>query len=362
MIKVLQIIGSLGWAGVEAVVMNYYRNIDRNRVQFDFVTCSLTPQKYDNEIIEKGGIIHRLPSRASRPHQYLYSLYKIIKENKYQIIHIEQNSASMAMDGFVAKLCRVPVIIGHSHNTRCNVVWQHYIFKPFVNLVLTHRFACSKEAGIWVFGDRNDVSIINNAIDTNLYKFDENIRIRKRTELGIQDKYVVGVVGRLHEQKNPYRMLDIFKNLLSKRSDALLLIVGDGEERLGMEERCKELNIDESVCFTGKRTDVPKLMMAMDIFFMPSLYEGLPVVIVEAQSSGLTCVISNKVPAPNLNDSIRTLSLDDSDEKWSDELLSPSSKNRSYAVDIVTSRNYDITHEAKKLEDCYIRLLNKQNL
>lgn len=359
MIRVLQIIGSLGWAGVEAVVMNYYRHIDRNNIQFDFITCYPKKQRYEDEIMEMGGIVYRLPSRSSRPHKYLATLYNLIKTNHYQIVHIEQNSASMAMDGMIAKMCGVPVIIGHSHNTRCNVLWQHYLFKPFVNFFLTNRFACSVAAGQWVFGERKDVKIVNNAIDSNCYKFHVEARDIIRKQLGLEDKYVIGFVGRLHEQKNPYRMLSIFSQVMEIRKDAVLLIVGDGEEHDGMIMRCKELNICENVIFTGKRDDIPNIMMGMDVFFMPSLYEGLPVVIVEAQASGLTCVISDKVPAPNLNDCIKTLSLDDTDEKWANTLISPMSNMRENAVNMVIDRNYDISHEAKKLEKFYMGSLNK---
>ena len=126
MIRVLQVVGSLGYAGVEAVVMNYYRHIDTNQVQFDFISCSQSKQRYDDEIINRGGVIHRCPSRSRNPFSYMRALKKIISENKYEIVHIHQNSASMTMDARVAKSCGVKTIIGHSHNTRCNVLWQHY--------------------------------------------------------------------------------------------------------------------------------------------------------------------------------------------------------------------------------------------
>ena len=152
MIRVLQIIGSLGYAGVEAVVMNYYRHIDTAQVQFDFITCSSVPQRYDQEILDKGGRIFRVPSRSRHPFKYMWALKQILQTNKYQIVHVHQNSASMVMDGFVAKLCHVPVVIGHSHNTSCNVLWQHYLFKPWVSFCFDYRLACSSAAGEWVFG------------------------------------------------------------------------------------------------------------------------------------------------------------------------------------------------------------------
>lgn len=231
MIRVLQVIGSLGWAGVEAVVMNYYRHVNHNLIQFDFITCSTKQERYDQEIRNLGGKIHRLPSRSRRPFAYMAMLRRIINENHYQIVHIHQNSASMVMDGIVAKICGIPVIIGHSHNTKCNVMWQHRLFKPFVNIVLTHRFACSDAAGKWVFGNRKNVKIVNNAIDSSLYSFDEEKRAEIRRELNLKDKFVIGFVGRLHEQKNLFRLLEIFYRVTTKKPQSHLFICGGGKFR-----------------------------------------------------------------------------------------------------------------------------------
>ena len=282
------------------------------------------------------------------------TLRRLIKENDYKVIHIEQNSASMAMDAFVAKTCGVPVIIGHSHNTRCNVLWQHYMFRPFVNLFMTDRFACSEAAGQWLFGNRSDVKVVNNAIDTNRYLFDNQIRQSVRKELGLEGKFVVGFVGRLHNQKNPIRMLEIFKAVCDKEPLAHLILIGEGEERDAMAAKARELRIDEKVLFLGRRENVNELMMAMDVLLMPSLYEGLPVVIVEAQSSGLRCIISDKVPAPQLTGRVSILSLETSDELWASEIVKGDDFDRTKAQDMIIAGGYDISHEAKKLEQFYL--------
>lgn len=358
MIRVLQVIGTLGNAGVEAVVMNYYRSINRQLVQFDFITCSSVKERYDEEILNMGGRIFRLPSRSRKPLRYMYELYKVIKANNYAIVHIEQNSASMAMDGMVAKLCGVKVIIGHSHNTSCNVLWQHYLFRPIVNRVLTHRFACSKEAGEWVFGKKKDVVIVPNAIDTRKFTFDTSKRETIRKELNLEDKFVVGFVGRLHMQKNPYRLLDIFATLCNCCEIAHLLIIGEGGEKDRMMGRCEELNISSHVSFLGVQKNVNEWMMAMDTLLMPSLYEGLPVVTIEAQASGLKCVISDKVPAPALLDSLVYLSLEETNEKWVNELLKVNTKTeRAKASSIVTESGYDIKCESSKLQSFYVNAI-----
>lgn len=355
MIRVLQVIGSLGYAGVEAVVMNYYRHVDRRKVKFDFITCSQKPERYDEEISRLGGRIYRMPSRSGNPLDYMLALSKLINKNGYRIVHIHQNSASMAMDAMVAKWCGVPTIIGHSHNTRCNVLWQHRLFRPIVNHVLTHRFACSEEAGRWVFGKREDVSIVNNAIDTDLYRFSVETREKVRSELRLQDKFVVGFVGRLHEQKNPFRVLEIFRDLLAARPKACLMIVGGGNLEDELRQKCKDLKITDHVMFMGRRNDVNEMLMAMDVFLFPSLFEGLGLVVVEAQATGLPCVISENVPAPDLTKRVRRLYLADGNEKWVEALTgADDSYNRGEAPEQIAMGGYSIAKEAEKLQDFYL--------
>ena len=352
----LQVIGSLGYAGVEAVVMNYYRHINREQIQFDFITCSPKPERYDEEINQLGGRIFRLPSRSRRPLEYMKSLYGVIRENNYQIVHVHQNSASMMMDGIVARLCGVPVVIGHSHNTRCNVLWQHYLFRPFVNVLFKHRWACTVEAGKWVFGDR-EVKILRNGIDANLFRFNETIRNNIRRELELTDELLVGFVGRLHYQKNPYRLLEIFADIRKKQGNAHLLIVGDGEEREGMIQTCRKLNILPYVHFVGQVTNVHELMMAMDVFLFPSVFEGLGLVAIEAQATDLPCVISENVPAPNLTGKLCVCRLKEDNEVWTNAILNNVTSRRKDTSFQIREGRYDIVHEAICLEDYYMALV-----
>lgn len=352
--RVLQVIGSLEYAGVEAVVMNYYRHIHKEQLQFDFITCSPTPERYDEEIEQLGGRIFRLPSRSRRPLEYMRALYRVIRENNYQIVHIHQNSASMVMDGIVARLCGVPVVIGHSHNTRCNVLWQHYLFRPFVNLIFKHRWACTPEAGKWVFGNR-EVKILRNGIDANLFRFNKEIRTSIRKKLGLTDELLIGFVGRLHYQKNPYRLLEILADVRKTQGNAHLLIVGDGEEREGMIQTCRELNILPFVRFVGQVTNVHEMMMAMDVFLFPSLFEGLGLVAIEAQATDLPCVVSENVPAPNLTGKLSVCRLEEENEVWVKAILKQDLSKRSDSSLQIREGGYDIVHEAVKLEEEYKR-------
>lgn len=356
MIRVLQVIGSLGYAGVEAVVMNYYRHIDRNQIQFDFITCSQEPERYDDEILALGGKIYRLPSRAREPFRYMGALKRLIRENGYKIVHIHQNSASMAMDALMARLCGVPVIVGHSHNTSCNVLWQHYCFKPFVNLLLTHRFACSEEAGCWIFGNKKDVKVIRNAVDLARFTFDEQTRTECRRQLGVEDKFVVGFVGRLHEQKNIIRLMDMFAHVAQKRDDAVLIMVGDGPLKQAVQEKITALSIQDKVMLLGIRQDVPALMCAMDVFVLPSLYEGLAVVMIEAQASGCSCVRSASVPCPVGLECGVAIDLEESDDYWADQIANmKAEEDRKNVKKSIQDAGYDIALEAGKLGDFYMQ-------
>lgn len=283
-------------------------------------------------------------------------LYRVIKKNGYRIVHVHRNSASLVMDCFIARLCGVPVVIGHSHNTSCNIKWQHYLFKPFANLFVTDRFACSAEAGKWIFGNRSDVTVINNAIDSKKYHFDADIRNTYRKELGIENRYCVGFVGRLHHQKNLFRFLDICAVIKEKKKDAVFVLVGEGPQEAELKQYAKELGIDRETMFLGRREDVPALMMAFDVLLFPSLYEGLALVPVEAQATGLPCVISDEVPAIDLLNTLKQVRLAETDDVWADCVLEAVQlNNRRDAKEMIIEGGYDIRNEAAKLQEFYLK-------
>lgn len=353
MIRVLHITGNLSFAGLEAVVMNYYRHMDTSKVQFDFVVGAVNKQLYDDEILERGGVIYRIPGRNRNTAGYIRKLRKIIEQNQYQIVHIHRNSASMAIDALAAKLAKVPVIIGHSHNTSCVVKWQHYLMKLFVNRLVDYRFGCSEEAGRWIFGNRNDIQIIHNAIDSKKYCFNEKVRNKYREDFGISNQFVVGFVGRLHEQKNCKRLLEIFKAVLSIQPNAVLVMAGDGPQKGELIEYAKVLHIADKVIFMVRREDISNVLMMYDVFVMPSIYEGLGLVAVEAQASGLNCVLADTVPAPDLTGKVRRLSLQDTDDIWAETILHTNFFDRKSVVPMIEEGQYDLAVEAKKLQEFY---------
>ena len=281
-IIVAHIMGKWNGGGVESVVMNYYRNIDRNRIQFHFL-CDEDSTDIPYEEIEKlGGKVIVIP-----PYQKLFKyqkeLYRIFKENNYKIIHSHINALSV-FPLRIAKKAGVPIRIAHSHSTSNKKEWKKNILKmilrPFSKLYANNYFACTEYAGKWLFGkkvvERKELNVINNAIDLKKFEFNENTREDLRKELGIkEDVLVIGHVGRFMKQKNHEFFIDVFEKAIKQDDNIYLILVGQGPLEDKIKEMAKEKGIENKILFLGQRNDVNKLYQAMDIFVLPSLYEGL---------------------------------------------------------------------------------------
>lgn len=281
-IIVAHIMGKWNGGGVESVVMNYYRNIDRNRIQFHFL-CDEDSTDIPYEEIEKlGGKVIVIP-----PYQKLFKyqkeLYRIFKENNYKIIHSHINALSV-FPLRIAKKAGVPIRIAHSHSTSNKKEWKKNILKmilrPFSKLYANNYFACTEYAGKWLFGkkvvERKELNVINNAIDLKKFEFNENTREDLRKELGIkEDVLVIGHVGRFMKQKNHEFLIDVFEKAIKQDDNIYLILVGQGPLEDKIKEMAKEKGIENKILFLGQRNDVNKLYQAMDIFVLPSLYEGL---------------------------------------------------------------------------------------
>ena len=316
-----------------------------------------------------GGGVHRLPSRSRKPLNYMAALRRVLLSTHYDIVHIHQNSASMFMDAIVAKKCGVPVIIGHSHNSRCNVMWQHKLFRPFVNLPLTTRLACSEAAGHFVFRNKQ-FKVLNNAIELERFKFNSDERKKIRAELGLDEKqFVIGFVGRLSQQKNVLRLIKILKSVSTLNSDAKLVIVGDGELRHSLTSLVVQEKLEENVILTGTRSDIPRLLSSFDVFILPSLYEGLGVAYVEAYASGVPVFISEYVPIiPAIANDISIFSLDDNDDVIAERLFHAKllgndiRHQRCISCEKkIKAAGYDICEETKVLESIYFDELTRLN-
>lgn len=358
--RVAQIIGKWLGGGVEAVVMNYYRHIDRSKIQFDFI-CDNDSTNIPYEEIEKlGGKVILIPP-YQKVFKYHKELKRVLKEGNYKIVHSHINTLSV-FSLFAAKKAGVPIRIAHSHSTTNKKEWKKNLLKlilrPFTKIFATSYMACTEHAGKWMFGvkefDKNKVFILNNAIDLDKYSFNLKIREKRRKELKIDEKTcVIGHVGRFVEQKNHSFLIDVFNEYSKINQNCLLLLVGQGPLETEIKEKVKLLNLENKVIFLGQRNDVNELYQVMDIFVFPSIYEGLGMVAVEAQVSGCKCIVSTEVPKiAKICENIWFEDLNKT-EDWIARLSSIDySKRKDYMIEAQKS-GYDIATEAEKLENKY---------
>lgn len=294
--RVLHISLDTAMGGIESFLLNVYSLIDRDKVQFDFIEYGDVKRDFDFKYTSLGARIYKLPDRRKHPLMASEKLKEILIKESYQVVHIHKNSLS---DISAIKVCQsvgVPKIIVHSHNTyRDNkvIVLLHKINQKRLDVEGVSRFACSGKAAEWLFGTTKEVTIVKNGIDTKRFGFDPIKRNEVRNGLKLNDRMVIGNVGRLTEQKNPLFLLEIMRDLQADNS--CLLWVGDGELRNVMERKVIEYGIRDKVIFTGAVTNPEDYYQAMDIFVMPSLYEGFPIAAVEAQCAGLPMVLSTQI-------------------------------------------------------------------
>lgn len=365
-IHIAQVIGKWVGGGVEAVVMNYYRHIDRNKIQFDFICDSDSTDIPYEEIESLGGKVILIPP-YQKVFKYHKELKKVLRDGNYKIVHSHINTLSV-FSLWAAKSAHIPIRIAHSHSTtnkkekKKNLLKQ--ILRPFSKIFATHYMCCSELAGRWLFGNKEynnrNVYLLNNAIDLDKFKYDEKIRKIKRKELKINDDtLVVGHIGRFVEQKNHRFLIDIFNEIYKKKNNAILLLAGQGPLMNEMKEKVKSLNLENNVVFLGQRNDANELYQTFDVFLLPSLYEGLPVVGVEAQASGNLCYLSDAMTKETkVLDSTVFMSLSSSAEEWSNAILKSVEKYQKHdTYEEVSRYGFNIKLESKKLENKYIELI-----
>lgn len=365
MVRVLHVIGSMNRGGAETMIMNLYRNISREKVQFDFIECSSEVAAFDNEIQALGGRIFRCPRYTGKNHfTYVKWWNNFFREhaNEYRIVHGHIGSTA-AIYLKIAKKFGL-FTIAHSHSTRTQLNLNEIIYAAYsypVRFIADQHFACSKAAGISRYGQAigNDPCrcvVFHNAIDADHFRFDKSKRDAMRNRLRINDRIVIGHVGRFNEPKNHTFLLRVFKNIVAKEPNAVLLLVGDGTLRGNIETYIAKHNLGENVILTGVQSDVSPYYQAMDLFLFPSLYEGLPVTLVEAQTSGLPCVISDMVPGESIlaPDLVTVQCLDWSTEQWADHVLMRLKGQRTDHSEVIKSCGYDISETAKWLEGFYL--------
>ncbi|MCI9039316.1 MAG: glycosyltransferase family 1 protein [Clostridia bacterium] len=367
-IRIAQVIGKWVGGGVEAVVMNYYRHIDKSKIQFDFICDEDSTNIPYKEIEKLGGKVILIP-----PYQKLFryhrELKRVLKEGNYKIVHSHINTLSV-FSLFAAKCAKVPVRIAHSHSTtnkkekKKNLMKQ--VLKPFSKLFATDYMCCSELAGRWLFGDKlydeGKIYLLNNAIDLQKFEYNEKIREEVRKELNIDEEtFVMGHIGRFVEQKNHSFLIDIFYELQKEKQNAVLMLVGQGPLQEECKAKVEQQGLKHNVLFLGQRNDAARLYQAIDVFVLPSLYEGLPVVGVEAQAAGLLCVFSDDMTKETkVLESTIFNTLNQSASEWAKTILTESKEYvRGKTSDEMKKKNFDIDTEACRLEKLYYDLLKR---
>jgi len=362
-IRVLQAVVNMNRGGAETFLMNLYRNIDRSKVQFDFLTGK--PGVFDDEIKEMGGRIYRIPYISDIGHfSYLRALDRFFAEHSaFSAVHAHMDR----MSGLVLRAARkhgIPVRIAHSHNTKSEGGAASRLYKWLAGTNIakaaTHYAACSHAAGKWLFGGRSGRAVIwPNGIEPDRFAFQPDVRSEARSGLGLDDhQLVIGHVGRFAPQKNHMGLLDIFAGLVKSRPDSVLLLAGDGALRPAIEERIQALRLTDKVKLLGVCPRIDRLLQAFDAMLFPSLHEGLPVTLIEAQGAGLPCMISDCITdeadlgiglvhrLPLSEPERFVMKLAEIDPRLASGRAIPSGS--------LARKGYDIKHTAKLLADYYV--------
>ncbi len=367
-IRILQISYGMDRGGAETLIMNIYRNIDRDKVQFDFLLHNRERTAYEDEIESLGGRIHHIPRFLGYNRlTYDRNLRKFLQNHpEYTIIHDHLMDSAAETFRVAKKLGRIT--IAHSHiaeSSRHLSDYVRFLFRRNLHKVSDYRFACSRAAGEWLYRGKADFTVLNNGIDTEKYRFSKKERNEKRKELNLSpENILITNIGRMVEQKNQKRLIDIFALFRENHPDSTLMIVGTGPLEDALKKEAEDRGVGDSVIFTGERSDVPSLLAASDIFLFPSLFEGLGIVLVEAQAEGLPCVFSSNIPGEVdlVPDLVTRIPLEAPDEEWAEEINKAAEKregNREGKYLTVKNNGYDIKESAEKMEKFYLSLSSR---
>nr|WP_249308756.1 glycosyltransferase family 1 protein [Lederbergia citrea] len=350
--------------GAETLIMNLYRNINKSKVQFDFLTCK--PGVFDDEISKMGGKVHRIPYISDVGHfKYIRELDRFFSiNNNYKIVHSHIDK----MSGLVlrsAKKAGITIRISHSHNTQSEGGIAARTYKWFTGKLIipnsTNFFACSNYAAKWLFNEKSSsAKILKNGIEPDTFNFSNKVRKQFKEELKLADNtFVLGHVGRFAEQKNHTFLIDVFADLCKENNNSILLLIGDGPLRKDIEEKVRNLNLEKRVMFLGIRSDINRILQGLDIFVFPSLHEGLPVSLIEAQGAGLPCLISDRIsPEVDIGRNLVDYASIEDKAKWVNKIRNIASTPflRTSVNDSLVAQGYDISATANHIEDFYLKI------
>ncbi len=346
--------------GIESFFMTYYRRLDKGKFHFDFATI-FQRIAFQEELEKDGCKIYPLPNFKRHPYLYRKKLQKMIKENSYDVVHVNMLSAANIIPLKVANSLGVQKIIAHSHNSNIpkGIVRKilHLSNQKKIGKYANTLVACSKKAGDWLFGKNTTFALLYNAVEVDKFKYKEKYRKQIRKKLNIGDSYLIGHIGRFCEQKNQDFIIDILKKCNDENRNIKLLLIGDGKEKGKIKQKIKSLHLEEYVLFLDNTLDVYQYYSAFDLFIMPSKFEGLVIVGVESQANGLPTLFSNTISKEiQINDNVEFLSIKDA-TIWKDRILALAKddrkRNRKLDRENFKKAGYDIDTQTKYLERIY---------
>lgn len=357
--KILQIpTGGLFSDGILSCIVEYMTAIDKSGMDIQ-VLATNNPEKSVVEKVENSGCrVVSIPYRKNNIVKYFFALYRYILKEKIDVVHVHGSSAIMSIELVAAWLAGCKVRIAHSHNTTCENQKADKILRPVFNRNYTTAFACGQDAGRWMFGKRK-FTIIPNGRNLKKYEYDSKKRIEYRNKLGIpSDTLVIGHVGRFNRQKNHEYLVHVFGEVYKKKRNSYLVLIGTGEKVGEIKNLVKELELENNVIFTGVIENVSDYLSAFDIMLLPSLYEGLPLVVIEWQIAGLPCIVSDTVTKEcAITSLVKFESIKKEPEVWANEVVNLILQDRNDGKEVIFNEiktaGYDIESGAEKLKKLY---------
>lgn len=350
----------VAYNGITDCIYQYLKAMDRTGLRIDI----LAGTESIDEVVKKfqliGSEVYHIGNRKRNPLMYAWRLGRFVSRNKYDIVHVHGNSATMTFDLLGAKLGGCGIRIAHSHNTTCQHITEDRILRPLFYCLVTDRFACGQKAGEWLFRKR-DFKIIPNGRDLQKFSYSELDRKDYRRKLKLEDVLVIGHIGGFNQAKNQKFALEVFAEILKHDRRSKIVFAGEGELLEDVKKYAEELKVDDSSIFLGAISDVNKLLSAIDIMIMPSLHEGMPLVILEAQSEGVPCVLSDSITREcGISDLVKYLPLSEGAEKWAKVISGVKVVNRHEAQErgrrALKREGYDIRENARDLRILYEKL------
>lgn len=345
--RILHITGGMYPGGQENFIMNLYRQMDPNECQFDIITHKIRLGDYIPEILERGGRVFLAPRKSKHPIGNYKDIKRIVKFGQYHTVVRHSDNAFAIVDLMAAKSGGAKRRIFQSHSTSTAIPSLHKFFRHFMGIIPTDRFACSQNAGEWMYAKRK-FTIVKNAIDVDACKYNADVRLQYRKEFGLEDNKVYMHVGLFCMAKNHKFLIEVFAKILERQPEARLVLVGNGDLKEAAEKQVKELKIDDKVIFAGIRYDVANMLQMADVFTFPSVYEGLPLSVIEAQSAGLKCLLSDRITKEVVvTDLVTQLPLEEDINVWADAAVRLSEDyERKFDRESVANAGYDVKQTA----------------